>query len=316
MTLILDTRQMATDTRADTIHEIIASTLVHVDMTYAQNAPRARGAITDLGNLGVCSVRSNATTVRRTPYASRDDVAPSIFLGLQMEGTSLVVQGGREAVLSPGNLVIWDTTRPYTLVDEVGIRQHFFRIPLSALALPHDAIARTTAVALTPGHPVAHLASTYFARMASRPDLFTTPGAAALGQPSLELVRALITTHLDTGSINDSRRATAALQIQEYIRAHLGDPELSPGSIAGAHHISVRQLYNVLAEAGISLGDWIRTHRLEACRDDLRRPELRSSTIAAIARRWGFPNASSFGRLFRNAYALSPREWREQTNLH
>ena len=176
-------------------------------------------------------------------------------------------------------------------------------------------IARTTAVALTPGHPVAQLASTYFGRMASRPDLFTTPGAAALGQPSLELVRALITTHIDAGSTNDSSRATAALRIQEYIRAHLGDPELSPASIAGAHHISVRQLYNVLAEADISLGDWIRTQRLEACRDDLTRPELRSSTIAAIARRWGFTNASSFGRLFRLAYALSPREWRDQTTL-
>lgn len=312
MTLVLDTRQMPAAERAEKIHEIIAATLVHVDMTYVQNAPRAHGTITDLGSLGICSVRSNATTVRRTPRASQDEVAPSLFLGLQMEGSSLVVQGDREAVLAPGTLVVWDTTRPYTLVDEVGIRQHFFRVPLSALALPHDAIDRTTAVALTPGHPVAHLASTYFGRMASRPDLFATPGAPALGQPSVELVRALITTHLDHGGAADSLRGTLALRIQEYVRAHLGDAEMTPASIAGAHHVSVRQLYNVLAEADISLGEWIRTQRLEACRQDLRRSELRSSTVAAIARRWGFPNPSSFGRLFRSAYGLSPREWRDQ----
>lgn len=312
MTFVLDTREMAAPERASTIHDVIAATLVHVDITYAHNAPRARGTITDLGPLRLCSVRSNATTVRRTPQASKDEVAPSLFVGLQMEGSSLVVQGGREAVLSPGALVIWDTTRPYTLVDEGGIRQHFFRIPLSALALPHDLIARSTAVALTPGHPVAHLASTYLGRIASRPDLVTTSAATALGPPSVELVRALITTHLDVRRADASPRVTTALRIQEYVRAHLGDPQMTPASIAGAHHISVRQLYNVLAEADISLGDWIRTQRLRACREDLRRPELRTSTIAAIARRWGFTNASTFGRLFRSAYAQSPREWRDQ----
>jgi AraC-like DNA-binding protein len=312
MTFVLDTRQMAATERASTIHDLIAATLVHVDITYAQNAPRAWGAITDLGNLRLCSVRSNATTVRRTPQASKDEVAPSIFVGLQMEGSSLVVQGGREALLSPGALVIWDTTRPYTLVDQGGIRQHSFRIPLSALALPPDLIARSTAVALTPGHPVAHLASSYFGRIASRPDLVTTSAATALGQPSVELVRALITTHLDVGGADDSHRVTTALRIQEYVRAHLSDPQMTPASIAGAHHISVRQLYNVLAEADISLGDWIRTQRLQACREDLRQPELRTLTIAAIARRWGFTNPSTFGRLFRSAYAQSPREWRDQ----
>ena len=160
---------------------------------------------------------------------------------------------------------------------------------------------------------MAHLASSYFSRLASRPDLVTAPGAAAVGQPSIELVRALVTTHLDaTGALSGSLHATAALRIQEYIRTHLGDVELTPARIAAAHHISVRHLYNILAEAEISLGDWIRTQRLEACRRDLRRPELRPLTIAAIARRWGFTDPSSFGRLFRNAYALSPSQWRQR----
>jgi helix-turn-helix protein len=85
------------------------------------------------------------------------------------------------------------------------------------------------------------------------------------------------------------------------------DPERGTHS---GHHISVRHLYNVLAAGGISLGDWIRERRLQACRDDLADASSRDLTIAAIARRWGFRDASNFGRLFRAESGLTPREWR------
>jgi transcriptional regulator GlxA family with amidase domain len=66
----------------------------------------------------------------------------------------------------------------------------------------------------------------------------------------------------------------------------------------------------VLAESGISLADWIRTHRLEACRQDLAKTTT-TTTIAAIARRHGFTNMSGFSRAFRAEYGLSPGEWRD-----
>jgi AraC-like DNA-binding protein len=71
-------------------------------------------------------------------------------------------------------------------------------------------------------------------------------------------------------------------------------------------------MYNVLAANEISLGVWIRKHRLEGCRDELARHAGSSLTIAAIAQRWDFTNLSSFGRSFRAAFGLSPRDWRNQ----
>ena len=65
------------------------------------------------------------------------------------------------------------------------------------------------------------------------------------------------------------------LRILEYARAHLPEPGLNAAQIAAAHHISVRHLYNILARGGISLGDWMRTRRLEGCRDELSRPQWR-----------------------------------------
>jgi AraC-like DNA-binding protein len=314
-TIVLDTRPIPAADRADAVRETINSTVVHVNIDFpAMSGPAVLGAITDLGRVKVCSIRSNATKVERTPRLARDEHAPTIFLGVQIAGSSLIVLGGREAVLRPGDLAFSDSTSPYTLLDSVGIRQHFFCIPMAALALPYDAIRQLAAVTLSPGHPVADLAATYFRRLASRPDIFTEPGAAAVDRPTIELVRALITTHLDASALaKESSEATLQLRILEYARAHLPEPELNAAQIATAHHISVRHLYNVLARADISLGDWIRTRRLEECRDELSWPASRYVTISSIAHRWGFTDPSSFGRLFRAAYGLSPREWRERS---
>ena len=58
------------------------------------------------------------------------------------------------------------------------------------------------------------------------------------------------------------------------------------------------------------VGEWIRAQRLEGCRRDLARSGRTAPTIAFIAHRWGFGDATHFSRTFREAYGMSPREWR------
>jgi AraC-like DNA-binding protein len=311
MTLVLDTQDMAPEDRGDAVRETIAATVVHVNIDFPRaTGPAVHGAITDLGNVRVCSIQSNATKVERTARLAQDELPPSIFLAAQIAGSSMIVQDGRQAVLRPGDLAFSESTSPYTLLDGNGIRQHFFSIPIAALALPYDAVRQLAAITLSPGHPVADLAAAYFRRLAARPDVFLEPKSDLLGRPSTELVRALLATHLDASvPARDSLETTLVLRIMEYARMHLREPTLSAAQIADAHHISVRHLYNVLGRDGVSLGEWIRERRLEACREELSRPAAKTRTIAAVARRWGFRDPSSFGRLFRSRYGLSPREW-------
>jgi AraC-like DNA-binding protein len=318
VTVLLDTSTLPARDRADAIRDAVAQTFVHVELTFATDSGPAAavGAITDFGQLTIFSVRSNHSSAERTPQLARDDLRPSIIFGLQLAGESLVAQGDRQAVVRPGELVIYDSTRPYVLTFPDGIRQHFFRIPLDRLALPHDAIRRVSALTLSPGHPVTDVAATYFRRLASRPDLFTVPGGAeALSAPSIELMRAVITTHLDAAELGkDALKTTLPLRILEYARARLHDPHLGAAQVAAAHHISERHLYNILGASGITLADWIRKQRLERCRNDIAASAFDATPIASIARGWGFTDPSSFTRMFKNAYGMSPRELRHQAN--
>jgi AraC-like DNA-binding protein len=318
MTIILDARTIAPADRAEAIRETIWNSVVRVEIEHQPEPENiaARGEITSFGRLTICSMRSNATSVQRTARLAKDDLAPSVFLALQLSGSNMVVQAGREAVLRPGDLALYDTTVPYTLFNGSGIHQHCFRIPVADLALPPGVIGEVTALRLSPDRPVADLAATYFGRLATNPTVFGA-GAEAIGQPSIELVRALITTQLPDPSLaREPLAETLQLRVMEYVRANLAEPDLTAAAIAAKHHISVRHLYNILARSGISLGDWVRAQRLEQCRRDLAKPGANSVTIAFIAQRWGFADATNFGRTFKAAYGMSPREWRDLYQRH
>ncbi|MFG2306573.1 helix-turn-helix domain-containing protein [Actinacidiphila glaucinigra] len=310
-----DVQELLPEDRAGAVREVISHITGRVDIDFPGRGRRveANGVTSDLGPLTVCTVRSNATVVRRTARSVWDDLEPCLFVGLQMSGASTVMQADRETLLRPGDLVLYESEHPYTVADRNGIGQHFFRVPVSRLALPHDLFSRISAVALSPGDPIADLTASHLYQLAASHARFDGPGAEALGQPSIDLLRAVITTHVDAVHLaKESLRSTLLLRILEYARAHLAEPGLNAAQIAAAHHMSVRRLYKILAEGGgISLADWIRTHRLEECRNELRRPTARHTTIEAVARRWGFSDMSNFGRIFRTAYGMSPREWRD-----
>lgn len=314
--MIIDSAAMAPADRAEAIREAIWSSVVRVEITHQPDPRLIRtvGAISGIGPLQICSVRANATTIRRTPSLARDDLEPRVFVGLQVTGSSMVVQDGREAVLRPGDMALYDTTRPYTLVNENGIHQHFFRIAHSELALPAKLLGQVTAIRFSRRDPLADLTATCLRRIAryqGGPEPHPRPGIDAAGRPAVELLRALLAARLgDQRLTSEPLHDTLHLRILEYARTHLGDHDLSPSRIAAHHHISRRHLYKVLSRNGTCLGDWIRTQRLERCRDELASPAARHRAIAAVGRRWGFPNAAHFSRAFKATYGLSPRDWR------
>lgn len=316
MSVIFDLATMPPTDRAEALDSVVtASDSVRVEIDHAVAAERIAGvgSVSDIGGVDVFSVRSSPLTIRRTPRYARDDFEPSLVLGMQLSGSSLIVQDGREAVVAAGDMKLVDTTRPYTSVNPSGAHYYYFRIPRSQLALPDDVLRSVTAVRLGGRDPLPGLVSTFFRALVDRSaSLASAPGAGLVDRPAVELVRAMICGRVGRADLARGPLAnTLALRVMRYVRTHLGDQDLTAASIARAHHVSVRHLYAVLAKADIALGESIRTMRLEACRRDLSRPGAESLTIAAIAHRWGFGDATNFGRAFKDAYGMSPRQWRE-----
>ncbi|WP_405617049.1 helix-turn-helix domain-containing protein [Streptomyces sp. NBC_01511] len=317
MSPMLDTAFMPPQDREEALRDAMRESMVAVDIDHRYRAEdiSVRMGLGTVGPLRVGSARATAVTVRRTARLAREDEEPAVFVGLQVTGTSLVVQNGRQCLLEPGTFAVYESTVPYTLLFDEGVDQHFFRFPRAALALPERLLRDIAAVPLGSDNPIARLAFSYFSQLAVSEEMHQGVHAAAVVEPSVELLRAVLTSqHGDADLARGPAEATLGLRITRYIRAHLADPDLSAARIAAAHDISVRHLYAVLSRSGISLGDWIRTHRLAECRRELAGVNGRLRTIAAVGRNWGFADATHFSKVFKQAYGISPRAWRDQNH--
>ncbi|WP_238016950.1 helix-turn-helix domain-containing protein [Dactylosporangium sp. AC04546] len=313
MTTVWKAAEAPARERAAAVREAVGSRVVRVDIALPDDPGDIDVELTlsDAGPVQVLTVRSMATTVTRSPRLARDEAEPQLFLTLQGTGESAMAQHGRHARLRGGQFAVYTTTNPYTLMFDHGLDAHFFRIPVAELALPEPALREVSARALGPGNPVAELTAGYLRRIADSPDLRSRAVAGSLAQPTIDLVRAaLLSSMADPALGKASMESTLEVRLLEYLHTHLGDHGLTAARIAAAHHISVRHLYAVLSRAGVSLGDWLRTHRLEACRRELAKPRSRTRTIASVAHQWGFADATHFSRAFRATYGMTPRDWR------
>jgi len=102
------------------------------------------------------------------------------------------------------------------------------------------------------------------------------------------------------------------LRIRAFIQHHLADPDLTPRTIAAAHHISLSYLHRLFQDEQFTIAAWIRHQRMEHARRDLADRKLLPIPIHAIAARWGFHRATDFTRTFRSTYGIAPRDYRHQ----
>src|SRR4051794_27649148 len=103
MTHILDTSQLPVADRADFVRHTLTRTMERADIHFGDDRrASARGVITDVGQVRICSVRSTATDLHRTSGQARATAEPTIFLALQTPGSGLrLSQDGRQASLRP-----------------------------------------------------------------------------------------------------------------------------------------------------------------------------------------------------------------------
>lgn len=312
-TVRFDTAEIAVEEREEAVRDVVCKAVVRVEMEHLRRESQGielRLNSTDLGPLTVQSLRFSATACERTARLVHDDSPSSVFLAVKRTGSSMVVQEGREAIVSPGQMVLWTSTRPSMILSLDRSQHHLVRIPTQLLAVPETALRQAVAVPLGSELPIAGVLSRFVDGLAKLPNLRVAE-AAHLARPTAELTRALIATISDDSQrARESLDATLRLRLGDYLLAHWHELDLTAERIATAHHISTRHLYRLLAAEDISLGGWLRERRLEACRDALARPGADAATVSSVGRRWGFLDATNFGRAFKAAYGLTPIEWR------
>ncbi|WP_225802581.1 helix-turn-helix domain-containing protein [Streptomyces sp. NK15101] len=293
-------------------NDAVSRTLVPMTIAPRGDGPFDGRIATDrLGYLQVSTVEADAERVSRTPALIARSSEALVAVGVQMSGTATFVQDGRRAEVGEGDLVVYDTTRPYSFDYPQRFATHVFQLPRRTLGVPDDDIRRVTGSAIGTGDGFGAMLLPFLATLASSPAEGYPPAVAnRLAGNVVDLLATLIAERAHPGGTDADGRSHLVLRVVDHINRNLGDPDLSPERIAREHRISVRYLHRLFEGEGTTVGRLIRQRRLEECSRELARRGRTAPTVSAVAQRWGFVNPAHFSRTFRAAYGVSPREWR------
>jgi AraC-like DNA-binding protein len=312
--VLIRTSDVPAEQRHDAWRSIVCDTLGPLDFRSDPNVPLS-GEI-EAGQLGPVNVgrvqTSTPHSVHRTAGLIRRGSSELYRVVLAMSGSLCLEQDGRAAQLRPGEFAIYDFARPYQLTYRSAVQLAVFGFPRDLLALPPDSAGRLTAVPITASQGTGALASPLLRRVALDLESYQPTSAARLSTVMMDLVTTAIAERAGQAESLpvESRERTLLLRIHAFIEQHLGEGDLAPGTIAAAHHVSVRYLHRLFEAQDTTVAAWVRRRRLERCRRDLGDPAFRAIPVSAVAARWGLPDSAHFSRLFRLAYGLPPAEYR------
>ncbi|WP_231330004.1 helix-turn-helix domain-containing protein [Actinomadura graeca] len=270
--------------------------------SYSERGLLARQANFQLDDVRLAEISGNAHAVERTPQVAKSAPKDSVFATLLVKGEAVFLHENGCLAATAGDLVVYDTRRPYLFGFSSTMRQFLVDIPRDRFV--EECMAGGVPAPMLFGRGTAREGELIVALRA----VLENPGSGARGTV-LDLIRLLAEGR------SGGRPAPAAYQTQliiakDYIERHLHDACLTPGQVAGVMGVSVRHLGRIFESAGTTPARHILERRLQRAHDDLSAPGASGTTIADIAYRWGFSSQAHFARHFRARFGRTPTEAR------
>ncbi|MFF9128460.1 helix-turn-helix domain-containing protein [Streptomyces sp. NPDC014889] len=315
LTTVLNTAHLPPADRLAAWVESTGLALVRTQIRFHE--PDGRGSIQamTLGSVQLSVMSYTALSSQRTPRLIRQSDPELYQLALVTGGRQSIEQDRRHAPLSPGDLVVYDSSRPFHAKVEpstCGARSVLLQFPRRLLPLPETAVAPLCGTLLSGREGVGRLLSQLLTSLVETHADVTPADCVRLGNTAVDLTAALLAHQIDRPAAlpPESRQQALFEQISSFIVAHLQDPDLKPGAIAAAHFISTRYLHRIFQQQGTTVRDFLKQQRLARCRRALADPAMSSVSIGTVGMRWGYPRPSDFTRAFRTAFGMTPSEYR------
>lgn len=311
--LTLSTADVPRSERQGWLREVIGREYVKVEIS-----PPADGALFNemtiypWEDLRLSAIRSNAIGIERLPgepYRSDQDAYFAVVL---LSGQYSLEQQGREVFLRPGDITLYDATRPHRIYCPRTFSKLIVSIPRTMLRDRIAGIEHCTARRIPGKDGIGAVASMFLRGSASQAGRLNPHEFSALAEQSLGLLTLAINSVRPANFHLSRSRSLSLYRVKAFVERHLSDPGLNVESVASGVGLSARYINDLFKDEETSLMRHVWRRRLENCAKNLLDSAHVGHSLSEIALRWGFNDLSHFSRAFKQRFGCSPREYRQR----
>lgn len=302
----IDTASLPASDRVEFWRASVCDQFVPLLVEPTAEALRGRVVGSTVAETRLRRIRASQHVFERRPSDIRAG-DPEVLHVLAMDiGRSLLEQDGRSTILNPGDLVLYDSSRPFRVETTGPFQFTIGLLPKRLLPIPQEALVARTARATTPDSGVGAALGALLTSLAG--------GRAAGADPAQQvaLQHALVSLYVafmsEEGAVGSPPSVHLALA-KSFIVRHLGRADLTPAEIAGACGVSQSYLHRLFANDGTTVAGYLREQRLQGAHRDLT-TSIRDEPIKVIGSRWGMPDPAHFSRVFKARFDVTPGEAR------
>lgn len=306
MSINLSTYEIVENQRLEFWNEVVCKHCVPASShTNGLENFKGRFSAKSIADLEVCEMSSQEHTWDRGASHLRSGAAEDFLLAFMLSGSGHLEQSGRVAATKTGDIVLYDSARPFKfrLAPESVI---LLKIPRDQLLFRAPQAENFTAIPFAYEKPLTGLLASTIKQAAkeSLPEIVPSTVRAQLAGSLLDLLGATLQMQMDVGETLDPSQKVLLQQVKSYIEERLTDSDLDTQKIATAHYISTRTLTRLFAQCGVTPMRWVWQRRLQSAYFALK--EGRAHQVTEVAFRFGFNDVAHFSRLFKSAYGMVP----------
>jgi AraC family transcriptional regulator, positive regulator of tynA and feaB len=264
-----------------------------------------------LGNLELILFNNSPMQISHTAAHASRIKSDHLFVCRQLSGSVLLEQETREIALDAGSVVLLDPLLPYSGKFLQDSKMLVVKVPRRALETRLGKIRSMVTRLIKPARAQDRLTSAVMEMLPPLASQVSSISDQLVGNHVLDLIAMSLANAVEGAHPRVSHsKALLLLKIRAVVEADLSDPSLCPQVVADSVGISVRYANEILEKHNTSLARLILARRLARCRCALEDPAQANRTISEIAYSWGFSDLTHFGRRFKQAYQILPREAR------
>lgn len=234
------------------------------------------------------------------------------FLALQLvlDGHEQIHFAGEELVLSNGDILVWDSTKPMDFRVVERLHKISVLLPLNRFRNWLPTTWQSIQRVIRPKSEAAYLLGSYVVALSPRRTADGLNNSDALIETTIGLL--VNSLQIVVPRPPESQREAHLERVRRYIDQYLAEPDLTPTKVASANHISVRYLHWLFHGMGVSVAQYIIRERLDRCRRELASPATNRRKVSDIALSAGFNDVTHFSRRFKQEFGRSPRAFSKQ----